>query len=456
MGEPLELECVNLATSRLSGLRYSTPTGWVGVTLKDTYEIVKKIASGGMGTIYEARHIRLGHRVAVKFLRPECANEPGMLTRFRKEANIVARLAHPHIVTIVDVDETPNGCPFFVMEFLEGESLGERFDRCGLLDAAAIGRIALQIAAALACVHSRKIIHRDLKPENVMLLRATGENDFVKVLDFGISKARGGARITASQTVLGTPAYMAPEQVRDPQDIDHRADQYALAAIIYEALSGVTPHTGANEAEIVMSLMTKEPRPLQELALGVPNEIAEVVMRALKDDPDARFRDISQFAWALDNALTRAANRPKERPSARLVIDPAPAESTADSQHARELLISAQQAFGRNRLDEAVGYAEQMVELAVYRADPKIYAVVARGMAALDCIFEARVGAPNRRLQRTGTDSNDASLSPKAKFLLSLSDGETVAEAISLSGFPRRDAMRMLAGLLRRGLLVAS
>jgi serine/threonine protein kinase len=443
MGELIKLKAASFGNLPRSGVRITPPGGWSGVVLKGTYEIIRKVAHGGMGAVYEAKHRRLGHRVAVKLLRAECAGDPELLARFRNEAEIVAQLGHPHIVTVFDVDETEDHEPFLVMEFLEGETLAERMVRKKTLELAEAGRIALQIASALACTHERGVVHRDLKPENVMLLRAHGEHDFVKVLDFGISKS-GHARLTQTHVLLGTPEYMAPEQVRRPDGVDHRVDQYALAVILYEALTGSLPHEGGSPAEIVLNLMARAPRPLRDLAPAVPTAVAEVVMRALRTDPDTRFRDISQFAWALDNALTKAKRtRSKTVPR-------------TDATFARELLSSAQSAYARGHLDEAVSRAEALIELAAYRGDPAVYAVIARAVNGLDRIFEARVGPPDRRLERTPNAVNGHTLSEKAAQLLALADQRTVAEAIGRSGFPRRDAIRMLAGLLRRELLAAS
>jgi len=441
-----------------SGLHLKAPPGWIGVTLKGTYEIVRKIASGGMGSVYEATHVRLGQRVAVKVLRPECLDKPELLARFAHEAEIVANLRHPHIVTVLDVDKTEDGHPFLVMEYLEGETLGERLLRQTVLPIAKIGRIALQIASALACTHAQGVVHRDLKPENVMLLSAAGETDFVKVLDFGISKAAAGARLTSSRVLLGTPAYMAPEQVERPNAIDHRADQFALATIMYEALTGVPPHDGATTNEIVMSLTTRDPRPLREIVPEVPIELANVVMRALATDPDARFRDISQFAWALERALESASTEtPIPRsPRAERAFSKTERATNPHAVKARDLLGWAKQAFLRKRLDDAVGYAEELIELAAYRGDPEVYAVIGHGIAALDAMFEARVGPHYSRLERTDVPSGDSTLSAKAKTLLSFCEGRTIDDVLRYSGIPRRDAMRMLAGLMRRRLLIST
>jgi hypothetical protein len=297
-------------------------------------------------------------------------------------------------------------------------------------------------------------VHRDLKPENVMLIAATGETDFVKVLDFGISQRRR-SRLARSDVLMGTPAYMAPEQVTDPRNIDHRVDQFALAAIIYEALSAHTPHTGSTTAALVTSLRTKDPRPLHDVAPDVLPAIARVVMRALQTDPDARFRDILQFSWGLSEALTQSgSDLPTSQPPRRSsTIRPA-SKSGSGSARAKTLLSHARETFVYGLLDDAVRIGEELIELAAFGADPDVYAVVGGGMSSLDRIFEARVGDPNLGLAATELEPRDGSLSPKAAALLSIAQGLTVAQVLQSCGFPRRDAMRMLAGLLRRGLLV--
>ncbi|MBK7581578.1 MAG: protein kinase [Myxococcales bacterium] len=298
----------------------------VGTVLKGTYQVLRRVAEGGMGVVYEGEHVRLKRRVAIKVLLSQYARHPEVLARFRREAEIVGGLGHPHIVQVFDVDETDTKDPFLVMEYLEGETLAERLEREPRLPLAAALRVATQVASALTSTHLKEIVHRDLKPENVFLVKATGEKEFVKVLDFGISKVRGGGpRLTAQNMVIGTPAYMAPEQARGERDVDHRVDQFALSAITYEMLTGQLPFPGEDPVEIMKGVIGADPIPLRKIASWIPEAVENVVLRGLSKKPADRFSTIAEFAAALDRAVTSAtATSASERRTVAAPISEAP------------------------------------------------------------------------------------------------------------------------------------
>jgi serine/threonine protein kinase len=218
----------------------------IGSVLDSVYRITGVLGAGQMGVVYEAKHIRLGNRVAVKLMARDLAANSLALARFRREAEITGQLGHPHIVRVFDFGTAPSGEPFLVMEFLEGEDLEERLRRVSPLPIATVLQIVKQTASALAATHARGIVHRDLKPANVFLQQVEGEPDFVKVVDFGVSKARAATlKLTQSVSIVGTPYYMAPEQASGRhEEVDHRADQWALACIAYEMVAGVPPFQG--------------------------------------------------------------------------------------------------------------------------------------------------------------------------------------------------------------------
>ena len=306
-----------------SGERATDPL--VGTTLKGTYQVVRKIAEGGMGIVYEGEHVRLKRRVAIKVLLAQYARHPEVIERFRREAEIVGGLGHPHIVQVFDVDETDRKEPFLVMEYLDGETLAERLEREPRLPLATSVRIASQVASALTSTHDKGIVHRDLKPENVYLVKVTGEKEFAKVLDFGISKVRGGGpRLTAQNMVIGTPAYMAPEQARGERDVDHRVDQFALAAMTYEMLSGHSPFPGEDPVEIMTRVIAANPTPLSKLA-WVPTAVESVVMRGMRKLPDERFPNVAEYSAALERAMSGAEVAttlpPDDRRTARAPIE---------------------------------------------------------------------------------------------------------------------------------------
>jgi len=219
----------------------------IGTVLVDgSYRVDGLVGEGGMGAVYQATHLRLAKRVAVKVMARELASNAEALARFHREAMVTSGLGHPHIVQVLDFSTAPTGEPFLVMEFLEGEDLDHRLRRVGRLPATQVVHIVKQVASALAATHAKTIVHRDLKPANIYLLEVAGETDFVKVLDFGISKVRAATtKLTQATSVMGTPNYMSPEQAMGRVDeIDERTDLWALACIAWECLSGAGPFVG--------------------------------------------------------------------------------------------------------------------------------------------------------------------------------------------------------------------
>ncbi len=286
----------------------------VGQTLSGRYKVLDRLGSGGMSIVYRARHEMLKQFVAVKVLKRRLAADRVSLTRFHREAMAAASIGDPHIVHITDYGFTKQGDAYIVMEYLEGMSLRQTVRAEGAL---AVGRavsVSRQILSGLAAAHDQGIVHRDLKGDNVFLT-SQGGRDFVKLLDFGISKitrpmAGGGdsTGLTSTGVVMGTPQYIAPEQASGLDEVDHRADLYALGVIMYEMLTGDLPFEGRTPLEILMKHVQDEPVPPRKRkpALGIPPDIEAVVMRALKKDPGDRF----ESAEAMKAALPRAADLP--------------------------------------------------------------------------------------------------------------------------------------------------
>ena len=275
----------------------------VGQTLRNTYRILRVLDQGGMGMVFDAEHVRLRRRVAVKVLAQHLAGISNALARFHREADIISRLQHPHIVQVVDYDTTEQGAPYIVMELLHGESLADRLDRERKLPLAEAVRIALQIASGLSFAHAANIIHRDLKPANIFLVSVAGQPSYVKLLDFGISKHTAAAGLTGEFDVLGTPDYMAPEQARGlTASVDRRADQFSLAAISYEMLSGQLPFAGDDVASVLSRVINDDPPKLSVIVPTLPSAVEAVLMRALAKDPEQRYPHIVDFATSLASA----------------------------------------------------------------------------------------------------------------------------------------------------------
>ncbi len=281
------------------------------------YQVRRLIGEGGMGRVYEAEHIDIGRRVALKILHPAYSQTPDLVERLRREARAASKISHPNVVDVTDSGTTPDGAFFFVMEYLEGVELGELIYREGKLDVARSLHIGAQIARAIQAAHEVNVIHRDLKPENVLIINREGQKDFVKVLDFGIAKSGKDAdienekdtngdlrrRLTSPGMTMGTPEYMAPEQAAG-RPADPRSDVYAVGGLVYEMLSGKAPYEGQNFMEILHKKATTMPAPLTGLRDDVPPELEAIVMRAMARDPDDRPRSMDEFGRELTNLAT--------------------------------------------------------------------------------------------------------------------------------------------------------
>ena len=294
------------------------------------YEIQELIGAGGMGEVYRARDSRLGRDVAVKILPHSLVGDLDRLRRFEREARAAGQLTHPNVMAIHDVG-TVGDIPYFVCEFLDGQTLRTRLSGGALLPARAIA-FATQVARGLAAAHAKGFAHRDLKPENLMLL----SGDHVKILDFGLAKAlrtEGLAsdktgplqtELTATGTILGTASYMSPEQVRD-QATDHRTDIFALGAILYEMLSGKRAFDGPSHADRMSAILMSEPPPLlASIEEAIPG-VGAVITHCLEKNPDSRFQSALDLAFALELIAGTAAEHRRGAAAA----DVATAETSA-------------------------------------------------------------------------------------------------------------------------------
>jgi eukaryotic-like serine/threonine-protein kinase len=275
----------------------------IGLVLGGAYRLVGCIGEGGMGAVYEAHHLRMQKRVAVKLLHRWKARHPEALERFHREAMIASRLGHPHLVNVIDFGASTGGDPYLVMEFLEGEDLDRRLRRAGPMPMQAAIRIARQTASAVAAVHAKGVVHRDLKPANIFLVQVPGEPDFVKVLDFGVSKVRAvQTKLTDASKAIGTPQYMSPEQAGARDEVDHRTDQWALACIVWEMLSGQAPFSADDTNALFYQLINLPPPPLAPMVPNLPSGVEPAILRALSKGPADRYSSIRTFSRALETA----------------------------------------------------------------------------------------------------------------------------------------------------------
>lgn len=293
-----------------------------GTVLHDTYRILHPIAEGGCGAVFAAAHTRLPGQFAVKVLHRGLIRNLEAMTRFRQEAEITSTLRHPHIVQVLDFNVTPDGFPYLVMELLEGRPLAARLAEGGPLEPTAAVRIVGQIAQALQAAHARGIVHRDLKPDNVMLLSADGVQDFVKVLDFGISQASWRPRLTDNLHVAGTPQFMGPEQACGLRDeIGPWTDQFSLAAITYTLLTGREPFSGEDPIAVLYQVVHHNPPPPSHYA-PLSGAVDAAILRGLAKKPGDRFPDVLAFAEALRAAVLDApAEGVEDEPPPVRVVD---------------------------------------------------------------------------------------------------------------------------------------
>ncbi|MDY0001660.1 MAG: bifunctional serine/threonine-protein kinase/formylglycine-generating enzyme family protein [Polyangia bacterium] len=272
----------------------------IGAKFGESYQIVRIVGEGGMGKVYEARHVRLSKRYAIKILHPQFNSNPETIARFRREAEAATSIGQENILDVIDFNETPQGVYYIVTEFLDGRSLSRALAEDGIMKIPRCLTILHQVTRALAAAHRNAIVHRDLKPENIFLVRRFDSDDFVKVLDFGISKMRsGGDRLTQTGQIIGTPHYMSPEQAQGELNLDHRSDIYSLGAIMYEMFTGRLPYRGDSVQQILVKLLTEELPPPSVQRPDLPSDIEQVILRCMARDPAARYQSMDEVDQAL-------------------------------------------------------------------------------------------------------------------------------------------------------------
>ncbi|MDW8249707.1 MAG: protein kinase, partial [Myxococcales bacterium] len=272
-----------------------------GELIHGKYRILKQLADGGMGTIYEARHEVLGTSVALKMLHPNLAKRTNLVERFLQEARVSATLRSPHIVQVIDVEQGPQGA-ILVMELLRGETLQAVLDREHKLDMSTALNYALQILAGLEVAHAANVVHRDLKPDNVFLVQGPS-GPILKLLDFGIAKLKTSSEfdrgLTKPGVVMGTPEYMAPEQAYSADTVDARADIYAMGVLLFEMLSGQRPVRGDDPKAIAQKVFAGHVTALSALLPSLPIGLVSVVHRAMAPAPKGRFSSVGELRQAL-------------------------------------------------------------------------------------------------------------------------------------------------------------
>ena len=281
----------------------SASSSLIGQTFDNKFRIIRLIGRGGMGEVFEAEHAQLGKRVAVKLMLEKYNGDREAIARFTREALAAGRIGDPHIIDVMDIGTAPDGRAYVVMELLVGQPLSRLIEDHGPLPLNRALKIMRQVLRAVGAAHTKGIVHRDLKPDNIFLTTQGEQQDFVKLLDFGISKimdpeAVAATKLTTTGVVMGTPLYMAPEQAMG-NEIDHHADLYACGVIFYEMLAGKPPFEGHTYAVLVAKLLTTDAPLLSDVREGLPPKLVAAIHRALEKEPKARHAHADAFLLAL-------------------------------------------------------------------------------------------------------------------------------------------------------------
>ena len=324
------------------------------------YVVDRKLAEGGMGSVYSGHHPVIGKRVAVKVLSAQCAHIPDLVRRFVEEARAVNKIGHPNIIDIFSFGTLADSRPFFVMEYLEGANLAERLE-AGNLTASETRRLLRQICGALEAAHRAGIIHRDLKPENIWVAVPAHEASFAKVLDFGIAKLLDNPAGKSTQTgaAMGTPRYMAPEQCMG-RPVDHRADIYSLGVILYEIFAGIVPFRGESFGELIYQHMSEPPEPPSRHRPMDP-ELERIILACLEKDPAKRPESAKELGRQLDLVVHEGTEPVTQLRTAVLTARPSAATGTTMGQSIGEVVVPPVRAGKRGTALVAAGAAALVV-----------------------------------------------------------------------------------------------
>ncbi|MBX7193490.1 MAG: serine/threonine protein kinase [Sandaracinaceae bacterium] len=291
----------------------------IGTVLDGRYRLIRRLGAGGFGVVYEAEHEVIRRKVAVKMLHASFAADPELMARFRREAIAATTIGHPHIVEVLDMGRADDGAAYMALELLEGRDWAHVLEESGPQPLGRTVHILVQVLDGLAAAHDKGIVHRDLKAENVFLITRGDDPDFVKIVDFGISKIveQGGGKdvvLTRTGAAMGTPVAMSPEQFQGKKDVDHRSDLWAIGVMLYRALTARWPFTGETYAMLAVNVMTEQPTALEELRPDLPASIGAIALRLLEKDRSRRFASAREVRAALEPFLSNRDPVPASAP----------------------------------------------------------------------------------------------------------------------------------------------
>ena len=358
--------------------------------------MVRLLGEGGFGEVYLVENPLIQRRAAVKVLHTALAQDAELVRRFLNEARAASAIRHPNIIDVLDAGRTPEGAPYILMEFLEGVSLQKRLADRGRLPLPEVLVVARQTGSALAAAHAAGIVHRDLKPENLFLVPDNNapNGERVKVLDFGIAKMKhssgtGGTIRTQTGMIMGSPAYMSPEQCKNSADVDLRSDIYSFATILYEMLTGRTPHLAGSGTEMLIMHLTATPPPLRELAADAPAHVEAAIMRGLARERSDRFDGIPAFLDALLGNVTTESTIMSD--AAALMVSPA-GGANPKSQVERTTSLPAATTFSRATGELAAAQSDEPLTTIEKTRRWPLFAVVGFAVAGIAIFLLTRTG----------------------------------------------------------------
>jgi serine/threonine-protein kinase len=420
----------------------------VGDVVGGKYEVIRTLGRGGMGFVVAARHTTLDQTVAIKFLVRDFGEHDEAAARFLREARAAAKIESDYVCRVFDTGTLDSGIPYLVMEVLDGIDLEQELDQRGRLPVDEAVDLMMQALDAIATAHKLGVVHRDLKPANLFLTVRPDGSRRLKVFDFGISKSdEADIAVTDTDGIIGTPAYMSPEQARNAKKADHRTDLFSLGAILFEALSGRPPHVGESIGEILDSVMNKKPADIAELCPDLPEPLAAAIMRAIDPDREARFQSAHEMAKAIASFGTGtfsnlAQSVPAPPPSVRLAVP----DSGRTHASTRETVAGWTQGGLRELVQRRRGYvafgvAALLVSAAAWIAmarAPRNAAPDSHGPAAPEQPMAAAAGSVETTSAPASADSTGAASAPSTSASAASPGASASAQTPSKS--PKSDA----------------
>jgi serine/threonine-protein kinase len=305
----------------LTDISYHPRVQEPGTIIGERYRLVRKIGEGGLAAVWEAEHLTLATKIAVKFLHRTGPMQSDPSQRFLREARVAASVRHRNVVQIIDFGFADDDVPYMVMEFLHGRTLGEHLLEKHALPFEEAAKIIAGTLRGLAAVHAAGLVHRDIKPDNIFLVDDAEEGFYAKLVDFGLSRRAGRSDMTAEGTLMGTPQYMSPEQAAGKTDLDARSDIYSVGVVLYEMIAGEVPFDSESLADILRSVVWTAPRPLHEIVPDVPEKLAFVVETAMAKDREHRFVDARAMRASLLDSGVYTSNEPASGLLTKMAMD---------------------------------------------------------------------------------------------------------------------------------------